>query len=227
MSDLKDAACERVYLERMKKLQVKIAETGFFSFVGPAVAPQQFIDVGWGGKDSENVMLFGNRLALSRCTEKPTVVFESAEKVFYTILAFDADSTAPKEPGPYVLWCRMNVTGDIRYATGRDVVRWQPPHPREGESHRVFVVVFHQSNGEVDLSSLPLISKNSREMRGAFDFSTFRATFGLKNIIGVNCSTFGHDASVVESITAALRDKVVLDPTGKRVLREEIDGVAV
>lgn len=227
MSDAKDVACERVYLERMKKLQIKIAETGFFSIIGPPVVPQQFIDVGWGEKDTENVMLFGNRLALSRCTEKPTVIFESSEKVFYTIMAFDADSSAVKESGPYVLWCRMNVTGDIRFSSGRDTFRWQPPHPQEGELHRVFVVVFHQSEGEVDLSAIPLISKNSREQRASFDFSAFRAKFGLKNIIGVNCGAFGHDTAVVSGIVRALRDRVVLDSTGKRILSEEIDGVQV
>ena len=254
----------------MAKLRVKLAECGLLQtgLVDASFVPQQFIDVGWGGKDTENVALFGNVLALSRCTAKPEVVFDSSSEVHYTIMAFDADyrgfeacgaapnptETADSKKAPYLLWCRMNVTGDLQYSSGKDVVRWQPvlPHipPTNSSSnpsplttgvgspivfpaalggashlHRMFVVVFHQERGEVDLSAIPIVSKASKEGRANFDLNGFKQKHGLGAVIGVNCCRFGFDAAVVTPALQLLRDKVVLDPTGKKVLAEVLNGV--
>lgn len=220
---LKDQACAQVYFSRMSKLQQKLGECGTFQLLDPFL-PQQFIDVGWGDKDTDNVALFGNKVMLSRTWEKPTVIFESSDNVFYTIVALDADYSG----GPYLLWVRQNITGDIQYSSGRDLVRWQPPHPQDdGTYHRIFVFVFHQSNGEIPFDSSAIISKNSRESRAGFDLRRFAQQFSLVNVIGANCWRVCYDDAVVPKIQQELRDRVFLDPTGRKVLAEENDGKRV
>ena len=261
-----DQATAAIYRDRMLKLRVKLEECGLYTtgLVDASFVPQQFIDVGWGGKETENVALFGNVLALSRCTSKPEVVFDASDEFHYTIMAFDADfcgfdkagaepnpsDTEESKRAPYLIWCRMNVSGDLQYASGKDVVRWQPalPHippgtitkapaaalgsplvfPTRGalnHLHRVYVLVFHQEKGEIDLSTIPIVSKASKEGRASFDINAFKAKHGLGAIIGANCCRFGYDPAVVVPALSLLRDKVVLDATGKKVLSEELNGV--
>lgn len=243
----------------MLKLHAKLAENGLFdvlkaqrerigaSQMEPFI-PQQFIDVGWGDKDSENVALFGNHLPISRTWDKPNVIFELSESTrsataaallpkstanHYCIVAFDADysSGGDRDVGnsSYLLWARVNIAGDdIQYASGRDVVRWQPPHPARSDSpHRIFVVVLHQTGGAIDVSTTKIISKNSREGRNHFSLDQFMSEHKMQHVIGANCWRVSYDENVVPKIVKELRDKVVLDESGKRVLREELNGVVV
>ena len=134
--------CGGIYMERMLKLQAKIEECGFYQYFD-LVIPQQYVDFGWGGQDTDAVALFGNQLATSKCLEKPNYIFEAAEGILYTVVCFDADRPDCAATGCYLHWVRVNVTGDTKYSSGRDLVRWQPPHPQNG-LHRFFFVVFHQ-----------------------------------------------------------------------------------
>lgn len=258
-SSAKEQACAQVYLSRMLKLQQKLNEMKLFTdddgdkkhtggtnsgassstsastaLMEPSV-PQQFIDIGWGEKDTENVALFGNLLPLSRTWEKPNVIFEAADGVFYSVVAVDADAVG----GPYLLWARFNISGDTNFSSGRDLVRWQPPHPlaHEVESgstggrpkqHRIFFLVFHQSSGQTDaFDGSEIISKSSRESRSGFDLTAFRDAHKLGHFIGANGYRVKHDAQVVDRILVELRDRVILDPSGKRVLQEIEKGVVV
>lgn len=247
MEGRKDQACAQVYMSRMMKLQQKLHEIGLFAssssngdgsiggagLMAPCM-PQQFIDVGWGEKDTENVALFGNTLPLSRTWEKPNVIFETADGVFYVVLAVDADHHSGS---PYLLWARFNVSGDLAFSSGRDLVRWQPPHPppppaaADGEAphHRIFILVFHQPDGPTEpFEGSRIISKNSRETRGGFDLEVFRRDHRLGHLIGANGYRVRvDDAPLVERIVKELRDKVVLDSSGKRVLQEVDGGVVV
>jgi hypothetical protein len=255
-SSAKEQACAQVYLSRMLKLQQKLNDMHLFflydandernnskkkaptgassspALMEPAV-PQQFIDIGWGEKDTENVALFGNVLPLSRTWEKPNVIFEASDGVFYSVVAVDADAVG----GPYLLWARFNISGDTNFSSGRDLVRWQPPHPLASEldeatgrpiPHRIFFLVFHQPGGQADpFDGSKIISKSSRESRSGFDLTAFRDRHCLGHFIGANGYCVKHDALVVDKILEELRDRVVLDPSGKRVLQEVNRGVIV
>lgn len=247
----KEEVAEHIYMSRMLKLQSKLSELGTFALVGTSFLPQQYIDVGWGDKDSETVALFGNTLPLSRALEKPNVIFElgggsakasvgstatsssgggssagSTSSAVYCVVAFDADH---ESGSPYLLWLRVNIAGDdIQYASGRDIVRWQPPHPSEGSHpHRIFVFVLHQTDGLMDVTPAAIISKWSREGRRGFSLHDFMTKHNMQYIIGANAWRVEHDGAVVPKIVSELRDRVVLDSTGKRVLREEVGGEVV
>ena len=209
-------------MDRMLKLQMKLQETGLFEIMSSFV-PQQYIDVGWGDQETDAVALFGNQLSTSSCLEKPNCVFEAKDGVFYTIVCFDADRRDSKTGG-YLHWVRCNVHGDTRFASGRDVWRWQSPHPAEGDSpHRLFFVVFHQTNGSLDLSKLPLISKNSKEARNDLNLTSLTERIGLGIVIGANCCRMAFDESVPKTLSS-LKDKVELSQDGKTVLAEEANG---
>eukprot|EP00758_Cryptobia_borreli_P007087 Tbor_TRINITY_DN5243_c0_g1::TRINITY_DN5243_c0_g1_i1::g.16785::m.16785 len=218
----KDVICAQIYIERMKKIQVKIRETSLFSTgIFDEFIPQQFIDVGWGDQNTDNVALFGNVLQLKNCLEKPNVIFEPNDACYYTILAFNADH----EKRPYLQWLRMNVVGDLKYASGRDIFRWQPVLPsEEGKLNQLFIVVFHQADGDADISKETIISKSSTEGRASYDINALRKKWRLENIIGVNSCRFGYDKTIVPKALPMLREKVILDPTGRKVIAEMIDG---
>lgn len=211
-----------VYMHRMLKLQEKLDELGAFEFSEAKFLPQQFIDCGWGDKDTENVALFGNQLMLPRTVEKPNVIFETSGDVHYAVVAFDADAA----DGPYLMWVRLNVTGDLQYSPGRDVVRWQCSLPEVGDrAHRVFVFVFHQSTGEIPINGSDIIAKYSQEGRKRLSLTALMKTYRLSNIIGANCYRVLGDNDVTRQLQPQLRDKVVLDQTGRKVLAEELNGV--
>lgn len=222
----KDQAVAEVYVQRMMKLQEKLAEIGFFEDrLCKDMVPQQFIDVGWGAADTETVCLFGNPLAHKEVVDKPNVIFESKDNVFYTILCFDADRVDCSETGCYLHWARRNVTGDIKFSSGRDTLRWQPPHPTGKKPHRFFIVVLHQSAGEVDLKTQPLVARNSKQHRSNFNLQKFMDDEGCKIVIGANCYRTAYSEKTVDPIIAALRDEIELDPTGRKIIAEVHDGV--
>lgn len=223
----KDAAVAELYMQRMMKLQQKLAECGLFDsrICAEKILPQQFVDVGWGSADTEHVCLFGNELRPAVVADKPNVIFESKEGVYYAILLFDADRPDCEETGCYLHWVRRNVTGDIHFSSGRDTFRWQPPHPTGADAHRYFVVVLHQSQGAVDIATQPLIARNSRQGRRNFSLARFMADEGCRLVIGANCFRARYDAATVEPTLAALRDEVHLDASGRKVVTEVQDGV--
>jgi hypothetical protein len=222
----RDASTAHIYMERMAKVQQRLAAIGTFNIV-PEFLPQQFIDVGWGTQDTDAVALLGNNtLDVGRCEEKPTIVFESSDKVFYTIAAIDIDDA--ERGAPYLLWLKQNVTGDIRFASGKDIVRWQPPLIRESDSgkpHQIFFFVFHQGNGEIGLNGAKIISKNSRERRARFSLAQLITSCGLKHIIGANMVKMAYSRAVSDRLERDLRDEVVLNEAGNKVLAEVNGGV--
>jgi hypothetical protein len=220
----RDALTAQIYMERMRKVQTQLSAIGTFTIVLEFL-PQQFIDVGWGSHDTDTVALLGNTLDGSRCDEKPNVIFESSEKVFYTILAVDADD---ERGAPYLLWLKHNITGDIRFASGRDVVRWQPPWVTEHSTpHRIFFFVFHQANGEICLDGRKICSKNSREGRAEFNIEKLVETCALKHVIGSNMAKVTFSKRVYEKLVRDLRDEIVLNEAGNKVIAEVNGGVRI
>ena len=218
----RDSSTAQIYMDRMKKVQHQLSAIGTFELL-PEFLPQQFIDIGWGPQDTDVVALLGNCLDASQCVEKPNVIFESVDKVFYTIVAVDADD---ESGAPYLLWLKHNVTGDIRFSSGRDIVRWQPPHPSKGsQAHRIFFFVFHQSTGELDLTGRVIISKNSRQNRRSFNVKELASDLALKHTIGANMCKISFSQAVWDRLEQDLRDEVILDPSGRRVLAEVNGGV--
>eukprot|EP00759_Apiculatamorpha_spiralis_P012884 PhF_6_TR19735/c0_g1_i1/m.28802 len=222
-----------IYVQRMRILQAKLRQINTFQptiFPDGEFLPQQYIDVGWGGKESETVALFGNLLPLEEITRlgKPDYVFETAPNVYYTVIAFDADyhEEGGGEDGlPYLLWHRTNVCGDVQFASGKDLVRWQSPHPITpgGKPHRIFFAVFSQAKLFPESSRVP-ISKNQIEGRKNFKMKEFMKEFDLKHVIGVNCCCVEYDKESVEKTVSELRDVVGLDPSGKKILYEIHNG---
>jgi hypothetical protein len=221
-----------LHAERMAILQVKLREVGFLRLYGKEVMPQQFIDVGWGNdKESEDVALFGNTLPTARCQDKPSCHFFCREGLFHTIIAFDADYVDPKASAGsaaqgYLHWCRVNVTGDLKFASGIDAFRWQPPHPVAGTGeHRIMFAVFTQPEGECAVpSGAEIVAKYSRQGRLGFDVQKFAATRKLR-FMGANCCRVAYDAAVTDKVIAELRDEVILDEKGKKIVAEVNDGV--
>ena len=253
-------------------LQQKMIECGFYAFYPKAAVPLQFIDVGWGPRETDQVGMFGNQLELAKCVPhgKPNVWWKinPLEKLNFCVVAFDADynderrdddnetkvnnshatdaaqirdsddqdnsatgstSANPARNGqPYLLWLRVNVTEDMtRLSTGRDVARWQPPHPPPSSgSHRIFIAVFIQGVGEVpDVAAFrPLIPTNSRRHRHNFNLRQLARELQLK-LVGCNCVRFAHDAVVCAKVVQSLRDEIILDPTGRKVIAEIERGV--
>lgn len=212
-------------------LQGKLKELGLFHHL-PATAPIRFIDVGWGGKETETVALLGNVLPMSSCLEKPTVYyrFEGIEE-YLTYLSFDADKMNDADVNSpatcYLQWARINVKGDLQYATGRDVFRWQPAVADERTPpHRIFIVVASQER-EVDLSSIPVIATNSKEGRARFEFAAFAKRYGLRGFVGANCFRVSFEPMVAQRITSNLRDSIELDASGRKVVSETNNGVKV
>eukprot|EP00672_Neobodo_designis_P024760 CAMPEP_0174839684 /NCGR_PEP_ID=MMETSP1114-20130205/8201_1 /TAXON_ID=312471 /ORGANISM="Neobodo designis, Strain CCAP 1951/1" /LENGTH=265 /DNA_ID=CAMNT_0016073811 /DNA_START=65 /DNA_END=862 /DNA_ORIENTATION=+ len=218
-----------LHAERMEILKGKLRDVGFLRLYGKEVAPQQYIDVGWGNdKDSEDVTLFGNTLPTTRCQDKPVCHFSCRNDTFHTIVAFDADYVDPKGQAPagsqYLLWQRVNVIGDLRFSTGVDVHRWQPPHPLDGTGlHRIMVAVFIQTGGEAPPAER-INPKFSRLGRLSFDIHKFAASHKLQ-LVGANCCRMGYERPCVDKTVAALRDRVDLDAANKKIVAEENDGV--
>jgi len=209
-----------IFMQRMRILQVKLREIGTYQphIFKTEFLPQQYLDIGWGGKDTEDVALFGSEIRVKVLQDKPNYIFETAPDVFYTILAFDADHPE----GVYLLWIRTNICGDVKFASGKDIVRWQQPQPQKGESfvRRVFFAVFSQVK---ETSHSAIISKNQISGRKNFNVEKCMSDYELKHIIGVNCATVKYDPSVDQTI-ADLRDIVGLDPSGKKILYEVHEG---
>ena len=217
-----------LHAERMEILRGKLREVGFAALYGKEVAPQQYIDVGWGGdKDSEDVCLFGNTLPTARCQEKPLCHFTCRPDVYHTLVAFDADYADPKNEAAvgsqYLLWQRVNVIGDLKFTTGIDTHRWQPPHPLDGSGlHRVMFAVFAQTAGEVAIERVN--PKFSRLGRLRFDIHKFAVQNKLQ-LVGMNCCRLGYGRPCVDKVVASLRDRVDLDAANKKIVAEENDGV--
>ena len=220
-----------IYMERMMKLQMKLTEVGTFKYM-PVFIPQQFIDIGWGDQTTDCVALFGNQLRTGACLDKPNCVFEATAGHFYTIICFDGDASPAADgssaPGCYLHWIRHNITGDTRYASGKDSVRWQAPHPAENSNadpHRYFFLVYHQTKGEIPADGFPkIVSKNSKEGRSNFDLAALVKRLNLGHVIGANCCRLAYDASV-EKTVADLRDIVEFSADGKKVVAEVLNGV--
>lgn len=209
----------------MQLLGEKLKECGLFRFI-PQTTPSRFVDIGWGGKESDNVALFGNRLPLSSCATKPTLffnIFNFRDDSHFCFLAFDADRQ-DSATGCYLQWARFNVHGDLQYSTGRDSFRWQTPLTDENRDHRVFFLVLVQE-AVIDTSAVPLIASNSTELRSDFDFRAFATKYKLTNFVGANCVRVGHDPEIVAKQQQLLRDKIEFDANGKVAIAEFRNGV--
>jgi hypothetical protein len=200
VSELRDERpAEEIHAERMQILLVKIRSTGFYKLF-KEVAPRQFVDFGWGDKESDTVALFGNALRLAECVGKPHFTFMCQVGVFHTILAFDADAELGGGRGGYLRWLRANVTGDLKFSTGRDLFRWQAPTPPAGGgAHRIFYVIFFQKGGERDIGKEAVVSRFSRERRAGFGVAALAKEQRLR-LCGVNCNTFDYDDSVPKTV---------------------------
>ena len=126
VKNLREDGMKEIYQQRMMKLKGEADRVGVFrDNIFHEFTPQQFIEIAWGGGDTENVCLNGNELTLDAIQAKPTYIFETGDGVKYCMVAFDAEAK-------WLHWVRFNIEGDTKFSTGRDWFRWSAPHPRKG-----------------------------------------------------------------------------------------------
>ena len=181
VKSMRDDGMKEIYKTRMEKLKHEVADklSIFKDDLYHDFTPQQFIEIAWGGGDTEDVALNGNTLILDKIQPKPVYMFETGEGIQYCLISFDADAKT-------LLWSRFNITGDTKYSTGRDWFRWQPPHPSDdGKAHRIIFMLFHQKT-DIDLKILKTISKFSSEGRSNFCPKRFAELFNLQIVVGLN-----------------------------------------
>eukprot|EP01064_Diplonema_japonicum_P038811 TRINITY_DN9538_c0_g1_i1.p1 TRINITY_DN9538_c0_g1~~TRINITY_DN9538_c0_g1_i1.p1 ORF type:complete len:236 (+),score=61.18 TRINITY_DN9538_c0_g1_i1:76-783(+) len=210
VKEMREEGMKEVYQQRMLKLKKEAEKIGIFrDGIYPEFTPQQFVEVAWGGGDSEDVALNGNTLQCNKIRDKPIYMFEAADGIRYCLAAFDFESKQ-------LLWVRFNIEGDTKFSSGRDWFRWQPPHPaKDTGSHRVCFFLFHQKHLQ-DMSKLKTISKFSTEGRADFCLKKFAAKFDLKIVIGINAVTTSWDTSC-DTTLASLKPSVAMDDNKDKV----------
>eukprot|EP01060_Flectonema_neradi_P030178 TRINITY_DN431_c10_g1_i1.p1 TRINITY_DN431_c10_g1~~TRINITY_DN431_c10_g1_i1.p1 ORF type:complete len:257 (+),score=45.69 TRINITY_DN431_c10_g1_i1:50-772(+) len=205
VKNMRDEGMKEIYKTRMEKLKNEIANKllVFRDGIYPEFTPQQFIEIAWGGGDTEDVALNGNRLILDKIQTKPVYMFETGDNIKYCLIAFDADAKT-------LLWARFNIEGETKYSTGRDWFRWQPPHPANDNSpHRIIFMLFHQKEN-VDLTKLKTISKFSSEGRSNFCPKRFAALFNFQIVVGLNGIVTIY-TPVSDSFRKSLKPTVAMD----------------
>ena len=210
VKNIREEGMKEIYQQRMLKLKAEISKLGVFSDgIYDEFTPQQFVEIAWGGGDTETVCLNGNTLRLDDIQSKPSYMFETGEDIKYCLVAFDAEAK-------FLHWARFNIEGDTAFSTGRDWFRWTPPHPSHGTGkHRLLFFLFHQREAQ-DMAKLKTISKFSREGRTNFCPKKFAAKFGFSIVIGVNGCTVQHTL-VADTVEASLKDSVSMDENKTKV----------
>eukprot|EP01063_Lacrimia_lanifica_P017639 TRINITY_DN24684_c0_g1_i1.p2 TRINITY_DN24684_c0_g1~~TRINITY_DN24684_c0_g1_i1.p2 ORF type:complete len:250 (+),score=133.03 TRINITY_DN24684_c0_g1_i1:49-750(+) len=204
VKNIREEGMKEIYAKRMEKLRMEAERVGVFrDNIYHDFTPQQFVEVAWGGGDTETVCLNGNDLPLDNVQSKPSYMFETGEGIKYCLVAFNAETK-------FLHWVRFNIEGDTKFSTGRDWFRWTPPHPtQQGGKNRIFFFLFHQKEA-LDLANFKVISKFSREGRDGFDLKKFAAKFNFSIVIGCNCFKTSH-RDVSDKVIGSLKDTVDMD----------------